>query len=114
MTPRWIGYSDVHGKYCSISRNTYLAMAREGTWGPTATIRGKIMVSEAAVKRWADEGGKTTRAIVRERIEAQGARPESENGSGTMGDNVLARPRGLATAKANYAAESRLVGGSNA
>lgn len=101
MTPRWIGYSDVYATYCSISRNTYIAMAREGTWGPTATIRGKIMVSEAAVKRWAETPGQTTRELVRRRIEAQGARPVSSSSSGG-GEGSTSRAGGrVAAAEVN-------------
>lgn len=97
MTPRWIGYSDVHEKYCSISRNTYLAMAREGTWGPTATIRGMVMVSEAAVKRWAETPGQTTRELVLKRID-QGASPLNSERSGGGGRKSRAGS-GLAAAQ---------------
>lgn len=113
MTPRWIGYSEVHAKYCAISRNTYLAMAREGIWGPTAAIRGMVMVSEAAVKRWADTPGQTTRELVREHLK-QSARPsngssaavvEGKESRAEVGDAALkptiARRRGLVNSGAS-------------
>ena len=98
MATRYIGYSEFYENHCDYSRGLFLKEAHAGVWGPHMETPAGIKVSEAAVIRWKRDLGKTTRALVRERIEAQGSSPLNSERSGGGGRKSRAGS-GLAAAQ---------------